>query len=453
MVRNITNWLVGLIQSVKRLFWRGVSTPKVATTVHINAAAAPAASATSTSVSPSLTPSSVSFDKEVELKSWYTNQDSLSTPGYNFLNAIPFTSTFMWLLAITLLIIGGTAVYDGKYGIGGLPLVLMCWILLEGLKNPIRNRPPQVGIETVWGSPTGNVLSPGYRLLADYWPFKLSVILLDVDKYNFRVKQENVTCIEVVTKSDGTTENQPDTTLKVEVAVQISPDTSFDNLMEYIKGGERIGAESVITDTISRIIRDLGTRLTATEYMTVATPLTAYIISRLTRVPVSYIIDKQKADTWENREIIPDVFIKHATAHDAQLHKERLAEWLRELEDRGIGNIPGTGVQIYKLNVDVIDFQSEEARKQLDKIRIEHFQRTAEKLDSETKALAIKALEGISKDALEAFTILNGKGALNKTVNESRTIQEIKFIGPDGKPADPSLAQALMATVQPSQKE
>jgi hypothetical protein len=349
----------------------------------------------------------------------------------------------MWWLVIVLIIMGGIAGYYGNILQLGIAVLAVGWILNEGFKTPVPNNPPHVGIETIWGAATGNVLSQGNHLLANYYPFKLDVMLVDVTKYNFRITQTDVTCIDSTTATDGTTTTVPDTSLLIEMTVQMGPDEAFPNLMQYIKSGERKGAEAVLTDVISRIVRDLGTRITADKYMMLALPLSAYIASRITNLPVSYIIDRNKPDTWENREIIHDVFYEAPTADGAQEHKMRLAAWLRDLEERGAGDVHGSGVQIYKFNVDKIDYQNPKVREAVDQRRIESAQRISEKQDAETKALAVKQLEGLSKDALEAYLIMNDKGKLDKQVKEQRNV--VQLIGPDGKAIDPSLNQTLLA--------
>lgn len=129
--------------------------------------------------------------------------------------------------------------------IGGILVGIVILLVFISLRR-IPNRPPHVGVVTVWGRRVPHVLSEGWHLFAPYPPFMYSAILLSVERKNKDFAPTDVRSKEKVE-------------LRIEVAITWMPDKeNGESLITYLDSGGKEGVEDILEDIIEERCREFA---------------------------------------------------------------------------------------------------------------------------------------------------------------------------------------------------
>ncbi len=282
------------------------------------------------------------------------------------------------VIILTTLFIGLITIITSPWGLVWLGTTVV--LLFACLRN-IPATPPHVGIVTIWGQRKPIIKKEGWRLLAPFFPFLYSAVLINVEKKNKDFHPKDVRTSERAE-------------LEIEISITWTPDKdSPKDLIEYINTGGKTGVENILDDIIEEATRQFATTKNWQQCLESREELASLVIKRLTGQPEDQPVD------------------------------DKLKISLRR--GNGMVTISQLGIILNRFNVGTISVKGK-LGEAAEKIAVEEREREAEKVELEhvrDRAKELKELGLSVKDAIELIQTERGK--VKKDIREFKGLEGI----------------------------
>lgn len=312
----------------------------------------------------------------------------------------------LWTIAYTLIGLGIVIALMGFYGVvtwDGSRIIALGYVSLGGLsgylgtymaKNGLTDipaHPVHVGILTIWGKRIEVLLREGTYLLADYWPFRVGVVLVEAELESHTFDLNDVLCINAVDADGHPTQDAKKAAggmVNVQVSVTMGPDykaktrgkhpkpCGAKRVIDWLNRGGRDGVTKILGDMVDESVRHLAGEFDWETFLFMKAPLTVAVLAKVADIdfksiprnpdgsfkdipeditpemyhkyrgvvhnPLKYLLEKQTAagvsvadDERDRRLVEIDVFLKVARLN-------------------GVSDIVDLGAHIARINVNEI---------------------------------------------------------------------------------------------------
>lgn len=299
-----------------------------------------------------------------------------------------------WVLFATPLLCAVAFVIEGGWWwLGAVLSVALSTAVLfnpKGLTTVPSSAPASMAQLTLWGRRFPVALSEGKKLLADYFPFYIGIIIIAVEQQNLDFVYGHVRCR--LERSTKTKKADPASGGAVEIEVSATIIADPKRFDEYILAGgvtpsstqanTQTVLQDIVHDVLGEALRQEGARRSFEEMMFAQERLTVMLIETLTSKEYG---GEEPLDT--------DVEIER------QKRLKKMRDYLREALTDGAADIHSLGVKVRRLNtvrVEPVGRLAEAA----EAAAVEQQQRSAEMIETKAvRAMARVYRQAAGKDA------------------------------------------------------
>ena len=351
----------------------------------------------------------------------------------------------LFLFFLAILGLGG--IFLAIFARTPIALVLTALSLLPLLNlKEVPASPPHVAVPTLWGRRQYVVLREGKKLIANYFPFFLDLILIDVEKKNNDFSYAAIRCrlgTEDGVTPQGPSEPKSGGEVKAEVSITWEPDTSRPKrLIDYLNSGvpksstpkgPSGGIVTIVEDMLAEDIRQMGIYRTWEEMVFSKDILSVILINKLTGMQLpKYRRDSAGGVVLDNDSPVMDGFypIDQIITRQAEVRAEDVEYFLKNALTNGVGDIHDLGIRIRRLNVTEVQPTGALAQDAEGAAR-ETQQRTKETRDNRTGIEMAQQLISAAKESgdPDAFWQAHEIGRITR-----RRATEIIIRGAEGNP-------------------
>jgi len=177
---------------------------------------------------------------------------------------------------------------DLPWSLISITLLALAYLIWDVGKKNVPASPPHKAVLTFWGNRTGwcgekpVVLDEGDYLMMAYWPFKIDLIPIKVEKIN----RDEIPVKDIICKSSVKDEGEEGAG-GIEAGGRVSAFFSYtfvpdpDRIMEYINSGQAEGVGKILDDRIAEVLRQSGRDHTWEELQFSSDKLTALVLVRI----------------------------------------------------------------------------------------------------------------------------------------------------------------------------
>jgi len=346
---------------------------------------------------------------------------------------------------------------DLPWSLVGITLLALAYLIWDVGKKNVPASPPHKAVLTFWGNRTGwcgdkpVVLDEGDYLMIPYWPFKIDLIPIKVEKIN----RDEIPVKDIICKSSVKDEGEEGAG-GIEAGGRVSAFFSYtfvpdsDRIMEYINSGQAEGVGKILDDRIAEVLRQSGRDHTWEELQFSSDKLTALVLVRICgEKPVTLRVEDGKTfrDNYgkpqEITETIPGD--KPGETKEVAVVKEIEECTVDEIEhfldkihtNGGYTDVADLGIKVVRANLERFEL-GEDLKKAAENVAREQQERRAEVYEigtelAQAKKLLDKYVEaGLSKTLEDCVMEIRRR----KTQREGQNVKTFEI---------PGLAEGLSA--------
>lgn len=175
---------------------------------------------------------------------------------------------------------------DLPWSLLSVSLLALAFIEWDAGKKNVSASPPHKAVLTFWGNRMiGSepiILDEGDHLMMPYWPFKIDLIPVKVEKINRdEIPVKDIICKSSV-KGEGSGGIEAGGRVSAFFSYTFVPDTRDPKrIMDYINSGQASGISQILEDRISEILRQAGRDHTWEQLQFSSDKLTALVLVRI----------------------------------------------------------------------------------------------------------------------------------------------------------------------------
>ncbi|MBP6859970.1 MAG: hypothetical protein KBC38_00160 [Candidatus Pacebacteria bacterium] len=204
----------------------------------------------------------------------------------------PDFSSKLWRIAVILMAVGALCAFlayrvDGNYLMGVSFATLGILMVKMGWKTNVSAKPQHVALVTCYGEPQDILVGPGDYMTADYLPFEIGLIPIDVTRLDVEFAPFSVTC--KATDKEGKQTAGGSVDVKVDLTIEPDHEAKDDSgrpigpqrMKELIKSGLMNGVRSIVEGMTKEAMRGAALFHTWEQFLFLKLPLSVQLITMI----------------------------------------------------------------------------------------------------------------------------------------------------------------------------